>query len=387
MDSYTLMITSCLTAATMAITFFGLAIASRREPYLLLWGYAGLMFLCNSILGGIAFHHQLPYLLIPALANTCTVMAYVFLWLGLRVYLRLPVHWAWFAGIASLSLAMNMHPWAQIDVGHRLLLMFPLLFTLQLLIVMLLFRHRQPQLKTVYTALALVFIVNAGQMAYRWCYLVMNDSTALTFLGNEFLQTFGRLAMFVFMLLATFACALLVIRNQELVLREHLDKDPLTGCYNRRALHRLLDQLEQRQQIRSQPLSLIIFDVDHFKQINDLYGHHCGDLVLAQLCARLQQELRSADLLFRLGGEEFAVALPDTTRELALQVAERLRQSTLELQLPQHPQCQITISLGVSGGHGQPLHWPELLKQADSALYQAKHLGRNQTLCYADAAL
>lgn len=384
MDSYTLVITTCFTAMAMALTFFGLAAASRRETYLQFWGCAGLMFLCNSILGSIAFHITLPFMLIPALANTCTVLAYLFLFMGLRLYLRLPIHLGWLLAVAALSFAINLHPWTQADVRHRLLLMLPLLSILQLLTVSLLIRFRKPQLKTVYTALALVFVANISQMSYRWFCLVFDDSIALTFLGNEFLQTFGRLAMFVFMLMATFTCALLVIRHQELVLREHSDKDPLTGCFNRRALHRLLDQLEQRQQTAQQPLSLIIFDIDHFKQINDNFGHHCGDQVLTQLCLQLQQELRSTDLFFRLGGEEFAIALPNTERPLALQVAERLRQSALNLQLSMHPQCRVSISLGISGGEPKQQHWAELLKQADSALYQAKHLGRNQTLCYAE---
>lgn len=384
MDSYTLMITTCLTAATMAFTFFGLAAGSRRETYLLMWGCAGLMFFCNSVLACIAFHVQLPYLLSPGFANTCTVLGYLFLLLGLRLYLRLTNHLFWLPLLATLTFAVNVLPWAQVDVSHRLLLNFPILFGLQAMIVLLLFRHRQPQLKTVYSALALVFMLNAAQMAARWFYLLVDDAPGLTFLGSQLVQTLGRLAMFVFVLLATFACALLVIRRQELVLREHSDKDPLTGCYNRRALHRLMDQIEQGRQTQPQLLSLIIFDVDHFKQINDNFGHPCGDQVLTQLCRSIQQELRATDLLFRLGGEEFAVALPDTRQDIARQVAERLRQQALDLKLPLHPDCRISISLGVSAGVLTTKPWTELLKQADSALYQAKHLGRNQTLCYAE---
>ncbi|WP_051685933.1 GGDEF domain-containing protein [Rheinheimera texasensis] len=384
MDSYTLMITTCLTAATMALTFFGLAAASRRETYLIMWGCAGLMFLCNSVLACIAFHVQLPYLLAPGFANTCTVLGYLFLLLGLRLYLRLAIQLYWLPLLATLTYAVNLLPWTQIDVSHRILLNFPILFGLQTIIVLLLFRHRQPQLKKAYTALALVFILNAAQMAARWCYLLVDDTPGLTFLGSQLVQTLGRLAMFVFVLMATFACALLVIRRQELVLREHSDKDPLTGCYNRRALQRLLDQIEQRRPPQPQPLSLIIFDVDHFKHINDNFGHACGDQVLAELCLSIQQELRSTDLLFRLGGEEFAVALPNTQLHVASQIAERLRQRALALKLSQQPDCRISISLGVSAGFTNTRPWTELLKQADSALYQAKHLGRNQTLCYAE---
>ncbi len=304
--------------------------------------------------------------------------------LGLRLYLRLAIQLYWLPLLGTLTYAVNLLPWTQIDVSHRILLNFPILFGLQTMIVLLLFRHRQPQLKKAYTALALVFILNAAQMAARWCYLLVDDTPGLTFLGSQLVQTLGRLAMFVFVLMATFACALLVIRRQELVLRDHSDKDPLTGCYNRRALQRLLDQIEQRRPPQPQPLSLIIFDVDHFKHINDNFGHACGDQVLAELCLSIQQELRSTDLLFRLGGEEFAVALPNTQLHVASQVAERLRQRALALKLSQQPDCRISISLGVSAGFTNTRPWTELLKQADSALYQAKHLGRNQTLCYAE---
>ena len=195
MDSYTLMITTCLTAATMAFTFFGLAAGSRRETYLLMWGCAGLMFFCNSVLACIAFHVQLPYLLSPGFANTCTVLGYLFLLLGLRLYLRLTNHLFWLPLLATLTFAVNVLPWAQVDVSHRLLLNFPILFGLQAMIVLLLFRHRQPQLKTVYSALALVFILNAAQMAARWCYLLIDDTPGLTFLGSQLVQTLGRLAI------------------------------------------------------------------------------------------------------------------------------------------------------------------------------------------------
>lgn len=382
MDSYTLMITTCLTAATMALTFFGLAAASRRETYLLLWGCAGTLFFANSLLATLAFHFDVPFWLTPALANLCTALGYGFLLAGLRLYLRRTFAPIWLVALAALTVSVHLHPWTQDSVNHRLLLMFPILIGLQLSIVLLLLRNRQRQLKVVFTTLAMVISVNATQMLFRWCYLLLPDSPDLTFLGNQLLQTFGRLAMFTFLLLATFACALLVIRRQELILRQQSDTDPLTGCYNRRALNRLLTDLTFGPHSAGSELSLIIFDVDHFKQINDQFGHSCGDDVLKLLCQQIQQELRSGDLLFRIGGEEFAIALPETPPALASQIAERLRLCALALEFPQYPQCHISISLGVSGGLVQTRPWPELLKQADQALYQAKHQGRNRTLCF-----
>jgi len=156
--------------------------------------------------------------------------------------------------------------------------------------------------------------------------------------------------------------------------------DPLTGVYNRGHVFRLAEQHIQRAKEQRQDLSMIIFDIDHFKQINDAFGHQTGDQALVELVRVCQDNLRTLDIFGRYGGEEFLVILPGLDAVSAGQVAERLRSKVAGLQLDGLPaDARVTISLGVAsltGNHGEDLD--SLIAQADRALYQAKAEGRNR---------
>ena len=164
-------------------------------------------------------------------------------------------------------------------------------------------------------------------------------------------------------------------------LEELSNRDALTGFFNRRTLNQRL-QLEVDRFHQTQiPFSVILFDVDYFKTINDSLGHLIGDLVLEQLAQLVQQLLRSGDLVTRYGGEEFLVLLPMTNLPKAIDVAERLRLSLSLLQFDHPdipPSFRVTASFGVATFGGAVLSANDLLKQADVALYQAKTQGRNR---------
>jgi diguanylate cyclase (GGDEF)-like protein len=158
--------------------------------------------------------------------------------------------------------------------------------------------------------------------------------------------------------------------------------DHLTQVANRRHLLDRLSQELSRIRRLGQPLSLAILDVDHFKHVNDTYGHLCGDQVLVQLAGVLKASLRTYDLVGRYGGEEFCLILPNTDLQDALALVERLRCQIAETQF-EHGRLKlgITISAGVTCSQGQPEDFraDTLLSQADEALYRAKTSGRNQT--------
>jgi len=152
--------------------------------------------------------------------------------------------------------------------------------------------------------------------------------------------------------------------------------DELTGLKSRRAFFEHAQQLYDECEANRLGLCAVMLDMDHFKHINDTYGHQVGDQVLRQMGRVISSSFRSTDIHGRLGGEEFAVLLPDTSIEVAIEIAEELVQTIGELMI--EPVHRVTASLGVASteaGH-KDLH--SLMNNADKALYRAKALGRNQ---------
>ncbi|HUA56348.1 MAG TPA: PleD family two-component system response regulator [Candidatus Sulfotelmatobacter sp.] len=159
--------------------------------------------------------------------------------------------------------------------------------------------------------------------------------------------------------------------------------DPLTGVHNRRYLDTHLDQLLQRARANAKPLSVAFCDIDHFKKLNDSYGHAAGDEVLIEFTRRLLRNLRSHDLVARIGGEEFVVVMPDTPPERARRIAERLRQKVEQEPFTVGTQATpiaVTISVGVTTSRVADAFGVELIKRADEAMYQAKNSGRNRVV-------
>ncbi|MEE3158907.1 MAG: diguanylate cyclase [Pseudomonadota bacterium] len=161
---------------------------------------------------------------------------------------------------------------------------------------------------------------------------------------------------------------------QELALR-----DGLTGLLNRRYWESCLEREFARHQRYDNPVSLVIFDIDHFKRVNDTYGHQTGDEVIRETARITSQLVRETDFAGRYGGEEFVVLLPGTTLDGAAQFAERLRSTIERQQLDyQGSPLTFTISLGVATLADDMAGYQALLERADKALYQSKEGGRNQ---------
>ncbi|RTR05413.1 sensor domain-containing diguanylate cyclase [Halomonas nitroreducens] len=161
-------------------------------------------------------------------------------------------------------------------------------------------------------------------------------------------------------------------------LRALSDTDALTGLANRRKLLQRLDEEISLSNRHATPLSLMMLDLDHFKAINDTWGHLQGDEVLASLAEHCQALLREEDLLARLGGEEFALLLPLTPRAHAERLAERLRQHIAAQDYGMGDGC-VTVSIGIAE-HRVGDTRDILMKRADDSLYQAKHQGRNRVV-------
>ncbi|MBZ9936582.1 PleD family two-component system response regulator [Mesorhizobium sp. BR1-1-16] len=157
--------------------------------------------------------------------------------------------------------------------------------------------------------------------------------------------------------------------------------DGLTGLHNRRYLERHLAGLVDQAAQRERPLSVLLLDIDFFKQVNDTHGHDAGDDVLREFSRRVRRTVRSMDLVCRLGGEEFVVVMPDTDIRLAAMVGERIRERIASqpfLIEGGEEQIAITVSIGLAARLGSGDAQDSLLRRADDALYKAKREGRNR---------
>jgi diguanylate cyclase (GGDEF)-like protein len=178
----------------------------------------------------------------------------------------------------------------------------------------------------------------------------------------------------------------LALALANLKLRERLQfqavRDPLTGLFNRRYLDETLTRELQRAARHGYSIGVIMLDVDHFKQINDTYGHSAGDTMLAAIGAFLQGHTRGEDIACRYGGEEFTLVLPAASLEDTYARAEEIRLGAQQLSVryKDHTLDKISISLGVATfpAHGTTIG--ALLRAADAALYRAKTQGRNRTI-------
>ncbi len=157
-------------------------------------------------------------------------------------------------------------------------------------------------------------------------------------------------------------------------------RDALTQALNRKAIIELIGEEFQRSSSRNLPLTILLLDIDHFKKVNDTYGHPAGDYVLKETCALIMNKMiRQQDALGRYGGEEFALLLRETKLQVAIDVAERIR-AAIEKQnyTFEEKQMPITISLGVATLDSTSKSPDELIATADRALYDAKNQGRNR---------
>jgi diguanylate cyclase (GGDEF)-like protein len=159
--------------------------------------------------------------------------------------------------------------------------------------------------------------------------------------------------------------------------------DSLTGVWNRRYLLNLAEQETERCRRYNRPLSVLIIDIDHFKNVNDTYGHAVGDEVLMMMTETAMNYLRNVDVLGRFGGEEFVALLPETDSKSALITAERIRENIEQITIAVDGKLvSITVSIGVSSYQKGDANIDALMKRADKALYKAKNQGRNRVIVH-----
>jgi len=214
--------------------------------------------------------------------------------------------------------------------------------------------------------------------------LVDNGSKNGTFLNNKKTEAQTELKKADIIKIGSMALKYLPKGDPERLTYDKLNReantDKLTSCYNKGYFNNTIDNEVKKSKVTGSPLSLVIFDLDHFKKLNDTYGHDAGDFVLKELAKVIRAYgVRELDTFARYGGEEFVILLPKTNLKQAFEIAERLRKLVENHQfIYDNKRLPVTASIGVADYRQGVLTGTDLFKRADSAVYKAKNAGRNQ---------
>lgn len=335
------------------------------------WAGAGLLAFSSTLLFG--GRGVLPDLLSVVGANLFLLAGVALFQLGLQRFFGLPLSWRlWALVLLLLAPALAWFTLASPDFNARVVLVNAVWAILQLSMAWLVWRRGPEVFSTRYTVV--VLLLHAGVIVLRFL-------TALLPLPDEGLLEPTRVQTVYIaanaMLILAFGLGLILMAGDRL--RENFEHsashDSLTNALNRRSLIEACERELERCRRHGHRMALLMLDLDHFKTINDTYGHMTGDQVLISFVARVRDQLRRPDQLGRFGGEEFILLLPDTPPESALVVAERIRTAVARASdgLP-----AITVSIGVTSNRPDEADIDELLARADRALYMAKTGGRNR---------
>jgi diguanylate cyclase (GGDEF)-like protein len=348
---------------------------NRNIPGLRLWA---LSFLCASLFSSsLLVRDHMPEVLSVVLVQVVNALAAYLCWLGARAYMGRAPRNHWYAGAAIVVLlALSVYFTAVVPhAGARFFLSGVFSGGCFLLTAHTLARGGFRRVPMRYLLAGVLGVhgvwVLARPVLFR---LIEHPETHLL----EQLPQWVVLEATVALVLIAFGVLMLTNEFVTSELRHLAEVDPLTSVFNRRAFLILLDKgLSHAQRTRT-PLAVLVVDLDHFKQINDTWGHQCGDDALRHFSQLAQQCLRREDVMGRQGGEEFAILLPRTDGAAAAKVAERLRARVHDqpLNIGQRS-IALTVSIGITLSTGEDLA-EVVMQRADEAMYLAKKRGRNR---------
>ena len=359
-----------------------LLLAGRRDrstDALAWWG-------SGYLIGGASFallsaRGSIPNVLSIEIANALLLVGYGFLFAGTRAFSRRETPVTVFLIAPLIWLTAMRVPAIADDINLRVVVVSSLQCTLVALMAYELWRGRAEPLLSRWPAIILL-ITHAVVLNARMATVMLTPIVT----HHDFFRSpvFALMAFGTVLYTITFAFLLLSMTKERSEMRHKIAAtiDPLTGLFNRRAFMSDAEAAIAGRASRSEPLAVLLVDLDHFKKINDVHGHAIGDRVLTIFAATLHRCIGANDLSGRLGGEEFAILLPGADEDAALALGERIRatfaQAANELD---GRAIGATVSIGVAASRVGDL--TGLLGRADSALYRAKQDGRNRVAAFA----
>jgi diguanylate cyclase (GGDEF)-like protein len=340
------------------------------------WGFAHLVRAFSVVLFGM--YGTAPDFVSIDLANALLFTAFAITWVGARVFDGKPVEPVYLVTGAVLWLLVCRLPVVSESVEARVLLASAIITTYTWLTAYEFWCGRNEALVSRWPAIFMLFAHGALFLLRTPLMTVLPWSPQNKVFNSVWLTVISFEAL-LFTISIAFILLAMAKERTELRHRTAALVDPLTGIANRRAFLQDVGALAKRHMDNPRPAAVLLIDLDHFKSINDRFGHAIGDRTLELFAETAQKNLRASDLLGRLGGEEFAAVLYDTSEEQALQMAERLRVAFEQItQNVEGHAVAATMSVGLVHCKAPMLDVPSLLAQADQALYFAKERGRNR---------
>ena len=341
------------------------------------WGFAYLIRLVSICLFGM--YGEVPDVVSIDLANALLFTAFAATWTGARVFDSRPVEPVYLVTGAVLWLLICRLPILADNLDARALIASGIITAYTWLTAYEFWRGRSEALVSRWPAI-FMFFAHGALYILRTPLIAMLPSAAT---NDTLFASVWMTVLSTESLLLTISSAFILLamakERSELRHRTAAMVDPLTGIANRRSFMQDAALMAKQHIADPRPTAVLLIDLDHFKSINDRFGHALGDRVLEIFTDAARKSTRGSDLIGRLGGEEFAAMLIDTNRDKAVEVAERIRESFAQMaqEVDGRAVCA-TVSIGLVHTEALALDLPELLAQADQALYCAKERGRNR---------
>jgi len=381
LDVRTLAFVSSVGGFLMAVAMMGIYLAGMRERCLIDWTWSGL-----ATGGGFLIGHLLQTVEVPVptwtvatLANALIALGHGMLLIGVQRYLG---RRCWtglvFAAVAAMLVSGFVFPELRETLRLRVIFHSGWYALVDTYAGILLVRGARSEMRRFHWMVAAVLLSYA---AFLW--MRIGYATLSTTLTTSFVQDPFQAATFLFAMMFGFGIAitltLMMFREKQVELLGLAESDPLTGMHNRLSMDKAVArEIEIVRRDRS-VLGVMILDIDHFKAINDEYGHAVGDRALQEVAGRIRDEIRGDDKVFRYGGEEFMLLLPGSGGERLTAVAERLRQAVARSSLRVGDKAvPISASVGATEFRFNHESWETCLKRADDAMYRAKRQGRDR---------
>lgn len=371
----TLYLSSTLSRATILVIFGVMIISQSRARYLWHWCIALACSAVGTLINSTVNEDATTGHILPLLAMMLFAISLIGSWIGLRIFYERQANLYWYA----LSPVPSLLSFVGIKLGIPAKFVLPFLHLVAAVLATLsLYEILTSKVKrllsqyvvafafAVYTLVLMLtaFMILAGKIG------IENKESDLT------VMVFDQVAS----ILVYFGYLAMAGERAALELQIQAETDVLTGLINRRGGNRLIASLHAKSSANNQ-YSLIIADIDHFKKINDSYGHDSGDAVLNLVSGCLKNMMRKWDVAIRWGGEEFLILLPRTSAEDAMKLAERLRENVSRENFKvDSKELYVSLSLGVSTLRPTDVTFDTPLRRADQALYEAKQQGRNRTI-------